>query len=270
MALFDAYIKKLADYQQELHVKGKQVKQIVCPTAIGELQEGLPVRVGPKANSGIILRGDTFVELGNPDKGSSNFILWTDNTSLIRDGTITLIGPDIPESAGGSLPFGQVLMVGGADLGKAEHAQLKANQYIADQIEGYMIKSIPQHMWSRVSLDAAGKGFNFEILGKALMAIYRSTVPKIEAMEVMFVTSSKEDLQLLDNIGEQTREISSNITKETWKAKGYDLDEIECTLGWDCRSCEYKPVCDDIRTVVKVRKKKTTKNKSTSKDSING
>ncbi len=60
-----------------------------------------------------------------------------------------------------------------------------------------MIKSIPQHMWSRVSLDAAGKGFNFEILGRALMAIYRSAVPKIEAMEVMFVTSSKEDLQLL-------------------------------------------------------------------------
>jgi CO dehydrogenase/acetyl-CoA synthase beta subunit len=133
-----------------------------------------------------------------------------------------------------------------------------------------MLKSIPQHMWGRVSVDAAGKGFNFEILGRALMAIFRSTVPKIEAMEAMFITSCKEDLQPLDNIGEQIREISSNITKETWKAKGYDLEEIECTLGWDCRSCESKPVCDDIRTVVKVRKKKPTKSKSTAKDGING
>ena len=265
MALFDAYIKKLAEYQQELQGKGRQVKEIVCPTNISELKEGLPVLVGPKASSGIILRGDTFVELGNPDIGSSAFILWTDKTKLIRDGNITLIGSDIPESAGASLPFGQVLMVGGADLGKEEHALLEANQYIADQIEGYMIKSLPQHMWSRVSLDAAGRGFNFEILGRALMAIFRSAVPKIEAMEVMFVTSSKEDLQPLYNIGEQIREISSNITKETWKSKGYDLDEIECTLGWDCRSCEYKPVCDDIRTVVKVRKKKTKKTKSVTK-----
>ena len=261
MALFDAYIKKLADYQRELHVKGRQVKEIVCPTTVSELKEGLPVRVGPKASSGIILRGDTFVELGNPDNGSSAFILWTDKTSLIRDGNIALIGPDIPESAGASLPFGQVLMVGGKGLGKEEHALLEANQYIADQIEGYMIKSIPQHMWSRVSLDAAGKGFNFEVLGRALMAIYRSAIPKIEAMEVMFVTSSKEDLQLLDNIGEQIREISGNITKETWKAKGYD---IECIQLWDCESCPDSSVCDEIKGMVTVRKK-TRKTKSGTK-----
>jgi CO dehydrogenase/acetyl-CoA synthase beta subunit len=259
MALFDAYIQKLADYQQELQASGRQVRKTVCPTTISELKEGLPIRVGPKASSGIILRGDTFIELGNPDIGSSAFILWTDNTTLIRDGSITLIGPDIPESAGASLPFGQVLMVGGTGIGKEEHALLEANQYIADQIEGYMIKSIPQHMWSRVSLDAAGKGFNFEILGRALMAIYRSAVPKIEAMEVMFVTSSKEDLLPLDNIGEQIREISSNITKETWKAKGYD---IECIQLWDCESCPDSSVCDEIKGMVTVRKKTTKKQKT--------
>jgi CO dehydrogenase/acetyl-CoA synthase beta subunit len=148
MALFDTYIQKLADYQQELQASGRQVRNTACPTTISELKEGLPINIGPKASSGIILRGDTFVELGNPDNGSSAFMLWTDNTTLIRDGNITLIGSDIPESAGGSLPFGQVLMVGGADLSKEEHALLEANQYIADQIEGYMIKSIPQHMWS--------------------------------------------------------------------------------------------------------------------------
>ncbi len=83
------------------------------PRLSASLKKGLPVSVGPKASSGIILRGDTFVELGNPDIGSSAFVLWTDKTTLIRDGSITLIGPDIPESAGASLPFGQVLMVGG-------------------------------------------------------------------------------------------------------------------------------------------------------------
>jgi len=257
MALFDAYIKKLADYQQELRAKGRQVREIYCPTEVSGLTEGLPVRVGSQDSGGIILRGDTFLELGNPDAGSCAFLMWTDKPPLIHDGKITLIGPDIPESPGASLPFGQVLMVGGAGLGEGEHALLEGNQFIADQIEGYMIKSVSQLMWSRVSRDAAGKGFNFETLGRALMAIFKSSVPKIEAMEVIFVTSSKEDLQLLDKFSEQIREISYNITKETWKAKGYD---IECTQLWDCESCPDSSVCDEIKEMVNVRKK-TRKNK---------
>jgi len=261
MTLFDAYIKKLADYQQELRAKGRQIREIYCPTKVNDLKEGLPIRVGPQASSGIILRGETFIELGNPDAGSCAFLMWTDKPPLIQDGKITLIGPDIPESPGASLPFGQVLMVGGADLGEGEHALLEGNQYIADQIEGYMIKSVSQRMWSRVSRDAAGKGFNFETLGRALMAIFKSSVPKIEAMEVIFVTSSKEDLQLLDKISEQIREISYNITKEIWKAKGYD---IECTQLWDCESCPDSSVCDEIKEMVNVRKK-TRKSKTITK-----
>jgi CO dehydrogenase/acetyl-CoA synthase beta subunit len=252
MALFDAYIKKLADYQQDLRAKGRQVREIYCPKEVSELTEGLPVRVGSQDSGGIILRGDTFIELGNPDAGSCAFLMWTDKPPLIQNGKITLIGPDIPESPGASLPFGQVLIVGGAGLGEGEHALLEGNQFIADQIEGYMIKSVSQLMWSRVSRDAAGKGFNFETLGRALMAIFKSEVSKIEAMEVIFVTSSKEDLQLLDKIGEQVREISHNITKEVWLAKGYD---IECTQLWDCESCPDSSVCDDIKEMVNVRKK---------------
>jgi len=262
MALFDTYIKKLADYQQELRAKGRQVREIYCPTEVSELTEGLPVRVGSQDSGGIILRGDTFVEMGNPDAGSCAFLMWTDKPPLIQDGRITLIGPDIPESPGASLPFGQVLMVGGAGLGEGEHALLEGNQFIADQIEGYMIKSVSQLMWSRVSRDAAGKGFNFETLGRALMAIFKSEVSKIEAMEVIFVTSSKEDLQLLDKIGEQVREISHNITKEVWLAKGYD---IECTQLWDCESCPDSSVCDDIKEMVNVRKKNERINESDAK-----
>ena len=262
MAIFDIYVKKLTHYGADVRQNGGDVREIDCHPSVSELLEGLPIQVGPGASPGIILRGDTFIELGNPDSGSSAFLLWTDKTSLLRDGRITLIGPDIPESSGGSLPFGQVIMVGGESLSEKEHGELEHNQYIADQIEGYMIKSIPRHMWSRVSKEAAEKGFCFETLGRALMAIFKSEVSKIQAMEIIFVTSSREDLKPLESIDEQVQEISRNITKDVWKAKGYDLDEIECTLGWDCRSCEYKPVCDEIRTVVKVRKKKAKKSKT--------
>jgi len=257
MAIFDVYVKRLAEYVEEMRGKGRQVREIDCPTAVSKLVEGLPVRVGPQASSGLILRGDTFVELGNPEAGSCAFLLWTDKPSLIRDGKITLIGPDIQESPGASLPFGQVLMVGGVGLGKEEHAALEYNQYISDQIEGYMIKSVSQLMWSRVSKDAAGRGFCFETLGGALMAIFKSEVPKVQAVEIVFVTSSKEDLQPLDDIGAQVRKIAKDIVRENWKAKGIDL--LECTLGWDCNSCPDKPVCDDIKELITVRKKKASK-----------
>jgi CO dehydrogenase/acetyl-CoA synthase beta subunit len=206
----------------------------------------------------VILRSDTFTELGSPDAGSVSFMLWTDDSSLLQDGRITLIGRDIPESEDASLPFGQVLLVGGKGLTTEEHGELARSQHVGDQIEGYMIKSVPQHTWSRVSREAVARGFNFESLGGALVAIYKSAVPKIEAMEVIFVTSGKDDLEPLQKIGEQVEEISENIVKETWKARGYD---IECFSAYDCDSCPDKVVCDDIKGIIKVRKK-TKKAKS--------
>lgn len=260
MAVFDVYIKKVGKYVEGVRQNGRRIVEFDCPSAVDELVEGLPVRVGRDANSGIILRGDTFVELGNPDAGSCAFLLWTDNPSLIRDGRITLIGPDIKESQGASLPFGQVLMVGGTGLIEGGHSALEQNQYISDKIEGYMIKSTPERMWSRVSRDAAARGFCFETLGKALMAIFKSEVPKVQAVEIVFVTSSKEDVQRMEKIATQVRKISKDIVREAWKARGYDI--LECTLGWDCNSCADKTVCDDIKELITVRKKRNSKGRS--------
>jgi len=118
-------------------------------------------------------------------------------------------------------------------------------------------------MWSRVSNEAAEKGFSFEILGKALMAISRTEVPKVQAMEIIFITSGKHDLERLDDIAQQVRLISKDIVREIWLAKGYDI--LECTLSWDCSTCTDKAVCDEIREVIKVRKKKVKKTKKAAK-----
>ena len=251
MSLFDPYISKVSRYTTELRSKGRKVREIACPASVDDLLHGLPVRIGTNAGAGLVLRSDTFLELGNPEVGSASFLLWTNDTSLVKNGRITLIGPDIPESEGASLPFGQVIIVAGKKLSSDKHELVERTQYVSDQIEGYMLKSMPRQTWSRISKDAARKGFSFETLGKALIAIFKSSVPEVEAVEVVFVTTSKEDLQPLDEIGEQIREISKNTTKEIWKSKGYD---IECFSLVDCDACEYRPVCDEIKDIVKVRK----------------
>lgn len=251
MATFDSQIQKLAAYVAELRTSGRSIREFLCPSTVSDLQYGLPIRVGPGANRGIILRGDTAVELGNPTAGSCAFVLWTETLSLVRNGRITLIGRDIPEAPGASLPFGQVLVVAGDDLGAEEHQALTQAQYIADQIEGYMVRSSSRNIWSRISKDAAAKGFCFETLGRALMAIYRSTLPKVRAVEAVFITSSKEDVAQLNDVANEVREIGAEIVKEHWKAKGYDLD---CDL--DCRSCHDKDVCDDVRKIIAARLRK--------------
>jgi CO dehydrogenase/acetyl-CoA synthase beta subunit len=257
VANFDGYLKKVSGYLRELIEQGRPVREFACEGDLNSLAAELPVRVGTQASSGIILRGDTFAELGSPDAGSCAFPLWSTDPSLITDGRIRLVGSGIQESEGASLPFAQVLMVAGKDLNDEEHSALEQKQYVSDQIEGYMIRSTPGRMWSRVSKEAAGKGFDFDVLGKALVFLLQSQMPKIQAMEVVFVTSGKGDVQGLGDIAEQVRTIGKNIEREKWLARGYDI--VECTLGVDWKSCSDKPVCDDIREVVKVRKKKTAK-----------
>ncbi len=98
---------------------------------------------------------------------------------------------------------------------------------------------------------AAEKGFDFETLGKALIGVVRSEEPRIEAMEIVFVTASKEVVQGLAKLAAQIRKISKDIVKENWKIRGYD---IECAS--DCSSCGEKVVCDDIRDVISIKKRK--------------
>ncbi len=250
MAAFDDPLQKVADYLAGLKAEGRDAKEFLGTGDTEEVAAGLPVSVGPGANPGIVLRSDTFVELGSPQAGSCASLLWTDDASRVSDGRITLTGPDISESEGQSLPFGQVLIVGGSALGPEQHPSLEQAQYVADQIEGYMVKTASRNMWGRVSKGAAAKGFRFETLGRALIVLMRRAVPEVEAVEVHFVTSTKEDVLALAPIAAQVREIADDVVKEHWKARGYDLD---CDLS--CASCDDKGVCDDIRDVLGTIKK---------------
>lgn len=253
MATFDPYLRQVARWVEQARGGPAEVREFEAAGDPAEILAGLPVRTGPDTGSGVILRADTFVELGSPRAGSCAFALCSNDPSLVRDGRITLVGPSIRDSAGASLPFGQVLLIGGEALGDADHALLDRIQYESGQIDGYMIRSTPGRLWSRVSTEAVRKGFDFEVLGRALVGIFKLRVPRIRAMEVVFVTSAREDLGPLDEIATQVGTIGRHIERESWRARGID---IECTLGVDCKACDDKPACDEIRDVVRIRKRR--------------
>jgi acetyl-CoA synthase len=262
----DVYIEKLGKYLDDVG-KNRQRREINCPAGVTELMEGLPVGVGPQGGANIILKEDTAVELGNPSVASCALVLWTPNLPLVRDGRITLIGPDIQEAVGESLPFAQVLIVGGTELKEQHHLVLEQHYVTSNQIEGYMIRLAPQRqrMWTRVSKDAVAKGFSFETLGRAIMAIYKSGLPVIEAAEVIFLTSGKEDVKGLESIATEVQKIKNDVLSGSFVRK--DDGSYECTSGYvDCRDCQDQVICDEIRDLVRLKRKK----RATTPPSANG
>ena len=251
MKSYEIHLSRLRQYLEEKRRQGRPIKEIRCDTRPDELVGGLPVATGSQDGPGVILKEDTFVELGNPSVASSAFVVWSDDLSLVEDGRITLVGPDIQESEGLSLPFGQVVLVGGAGLREEHFLDLERTQFASSQIEGYMLRSVPRRVWSRVSKDAGARGFSFEMLGRALMAVFRQKHPLVQSTEIVFVTSGKDDVNQLDEIAAGVRKFSGELRKLVRQDDG----TYECT-EYNCTTCDNEEVCDAVREWIVLRRNK--------------
>jgi CO dehydrogenase/acetyl-CoA synthase beta subunit len=193
----------------------------------------------------IVLKEDLGLELGAPEMESLSCLLWTENLSSVADGTITLVGPDFPESAGKSLPFGKVVLVGGEgfteDNAYDRHRKMDLLRYSLD-LRGFMIRAVSQYMkeWCRVSTAALRESFSARILGSALTGLFREE-PFVKAVEVFFFTSSPGDVVKLREITAPAEKIISAMNKMAEE------------MDFDCEHCDYRPVCDDASQLKSMR-----------------
>jgi CO dehydrogenase/acetyl-CoA synthase beta subunit len=139
------------------------------------------------------------------------------------------------------LPFAQILLIASSGLRDEDYRKLNSFQYELE-LAGYMIKAVPSSLslWSRVSKESAARGFSFGILGKAITEKYRSAF-SIASMEIVFVTTSGEDVGELEDLRRKITRILSAMNKM-----------IEET-SFDCSTCEYLDVCGDIRKLGALR-----------------
>jgi CO dehydrogenase/acetyl-CoA synthase beta subunit len=250
LAEFDEQILAIRRFAGKRKEEGQPLSETQCAISPENLFHGLPVRFGPDHPPSVILRENTFLELGNPLKGSASMVLWTRQAELIQDGLITRIGPDVPDAEGQSLPFGQVILLGGSRLEEKDLPRLERASNLSSLLEGYMIRHVPRKLWSRVSREAAEKGFRFETLGRAIMGHYKREFPLLERVEILFVTSSKADVEELEEIADEAKGKSLSIRKLTRTEEGiYECDELSCD------DCPEKPTCDTIRDILVIRKK---------------
>jgi CO dehydrogenase/acetyl-CoA synthase beta subunit len=203
-----------------------------------------------EANPKIILKEDTQLELGHPSAGSCSATLATHDSSLIEDGRITLVGPDVGETQEKTLPFAQIALT--CCDGNIEDTCTAMDRilYLKAQTDGYMLRSVPDMIWGRVSKDAARSGFSLEQLGIRLIDSLNRDCASASKSEILFVTSSRQDIDELNTIIEPTRTKLRKL--QTFGRK--DDGTYECDTSLDCDECPEQPVCDTIREVITIRK----------------
>jgi CO dehydrogenase/acetyl-CoA synthase beta subunit len=203
-------------------------------------------------NKGIILQEETSLELGGVNRNSFSMIYTVNDLDLIKNGRITLLGPEVNEIQESSIDFGIfILIMVGEDQNKVID-ELKHLSFISNSIEGFMIRTIPRRFWCRISSQLFEKNFSFEFLGNAIIHLYNQKFGAlIRSIEIFIINSYPNSIK-------EFIELSSEITKksnESWKLKVEEWKKrLECDYDWACEICPYSEECYDIKQLLNKRK----------------
>ena len=199
----------------------------------------------------LVMGSDVAVELGHPSTASQAFVLATTQTDLVRHRHVTRLGPDLDEvDTSTRLPLGQVVFVALRDSSVSDPFELDGAQFLINRLPGYMVRSIPGRLWVRISKDGRASGLTLTTVAKALIAAYETDFDEVESVEVFFITSSTADVEALAPIGMEASVIAGRHKNLFLSPDG----ELECS-ELTCESCDEKPVCDDLRDVLRERRR---------------
>lgn len=236
MDLFDGFFPELQQYIKELASRG------LVKTTPADFNSVWP---RDTANH-VIFAADTAIELGHPRTESVAFMLITESFGQVTDEQITIIGPDLPEISAKEVPFGKLTLLRCHGLTE-ENVFEKYNELdmvrIGLRLQDYMLRALPQNMreWSRVSKNGLRAGLSFQILGTELIRDYKK-LEYVDDVEVIFITSSAEDIRRLKPTGEKVTRIVDA------------LNQIMADLEFDCAACDFNDICNEIDGLRKMHK----------------
>jgi CO dehydrogenase/acetyl-CoA synthase beta subunit len=193
----------------------------------------------------IILMPDLAVEFGSPETASVSFGVWTGDDALVNDEQITLVGPDVSETSRKQNPLGKVVIAGVRGFDETTAVQRNREIYLKKfdlALSGHMLRSASHYLaeWHRVSQTAVGDGFSFGHLGRALINAYKR-LAYVTSVEVIFVTTSDEDVTELYDLGKRSARIIQAMSKMVSDAMG------------SCADCAYQDICRDTGELRRLR-----------------
>lgn len=238
--------------EQEVHL-GKEVKVYKRNSNPSDFFKNYNIKVDLDKCKEIILSEETKFELGGMNKQSFSLIYPIKEAELVEDGKIVLIGKEIRDIAEKDLDFGLFITIGGKEITEKQTEDLKHFNFISNGIEGFMVRSVPQKFWCRLSSEIIKKGFSFEFLGNAILYLYKEKFGNlIEVMEILIINSYTDSIN-------KFIEITSEIRQERKKKWAKRVEEwkkrADCDYEWDCEDCIYVDTCDLVRDVLEERKK---------------
>lgn len=223
-----------------------------APYDLSALSERFGFSEKRKGRPEVILGEDVAVELGHPSTASQALVLLSHRPELVRDGRISIVGPDLDAmEEGGRHPFAQVVMLSVKPGETPDPFETDNTQYLMHRLSGYMVRSVPGRLWVRISKAGRAAGLTLRTVGSALIAAYTNDFEAIEGAEVVFVTSSADDVNALSQISTEVNILSGRHKK---LALGVD-GEVECQ-DLNCDTCDEQPVCDSLRDIVIKRRGK--------------
>ena len=257
----------VAPDMKKLIVRAREISADLEPTELAALgPEQLRAfreraGAGPSSARMIVLAEDTAVELGPPKRASMNAVLWTNEPGLVNDGRVLLIGPDLAEVQGQERDYAQIMMLELEPGADADLFKLESIQYLSRRLPGVMARMMPGRLWLRVSKQAMKEGLCFPLLSGAFRESYQEQVPGVCKVESLFVTRDRSSVERFSALASEAKILSGQHKKIMLAADG----EYECE-DLDCGTCDDKEVCDEIREVVTIRRKKRRQDQESRKE----
>jgi acetyl-CoA decarbonylase/synthase complex subunit beta len=194
--------------------------------------DDIPVEVGLAHAGERIRKKDMYVELGGPDIKEKFELVRVRPGDQVKDGTITVIGPDIADmEPSKSYPIGILIEIAGPEL-EADFEgviERRIHEY-ANYIEGFMHLNQRYDIWARLSKKSFNKGFtSLTIVGKVLEQLFKNEFPIIERMQITFYTDAEK-------ISPVYAEAKGAYEARDARARGLTDDEVDVFYG--CVLCQ--------------------------------
>jgi hypothetical protein len=200
--------------------------------------------------NGLVFRSDIHLELGHPSAGSCCQVMTTGNPSLVEDGCIHLLGPDISDIAEKKSPFSLVAIAYSTNGFSRNWEAVERIIYKDSQLNGLMTRIMPNKIWVRVSREAVEAGFNLTGFGAWLIAQVKKQRPDVSRIELFISTNGYDDFHALNRLLEEVQSVKNQSDKYRQLPDG----TFECESEGACDECPEQEVCDTIKDVLEIRK----------------
>jgi acetyl-CoA decarbonylase/synthase complex subunit beta len=202
--------------------------------------EEFPFDINPMYEGERVRKEGMYVELGGQSKPGFELVIFEPDSEKIKDGEVTLIGPDLADMEEGvQYPYAMIYTVYGEQIEKdLEPVIERRNHEYQGYIQGYMHLNQRAEIWVRISKGAVKKGLqSLKQIGKAMIMLFKAELPFIEKMEVTYITDEGEVVRRL----EEANKIYEARDVRVRGLHDEDVDEFyQCTL---CQSFAPTNVC---------------------------